>query len=179
VPACPRSALRYFDGYRPRRSAERLRFAITGHVKSDYNADHPGRINKSRRDSLFGEGPPYLLYHCARRPLSVTESFAFSPRPKAVNINTGKFSMHEWLVPRSCCQSFLRCWLLLLLCSSSASPARGTLVIRSGERLACPDETTLIIGSWRARTSRRKALQLSPGNIARNEGGAVRGGLPR
>jgi len=34
-------------------------------LKSDYNAGHPGRINKSRRASLFGERSPYVRYHRA------------------------------------------------------------------------------------------------------------------
>jgi len=34
------------------------------------------------------------------RPLSVTESFALPPRPKAVNMSyVNKFSIREWLVP--------------------------------------------------------------------------------
>jgi hypothetical protein len=34
------------------------------------------------------------------RPLSVTESFALSPRPRAVNMShVNKFSIREWLVP--------------------------------------------------------------------------------
>ena len=42
---------------------------VVATLKSDYNAGHPGRINKSRRASLFGEGSPYVLYH--RAPLAV------------------------------------------------------------------------------------------------------------
>ena len=53
--------------HRPHRSAETLRFAISGYVKSDYNADHPGRINKSRRDSLFG-GRVYHIFCITVRP---------------------------------------------------------------------------------------------------------------
>ena len=34
------------------------------------------------------------------RPLSVTESFALPPRPKAVTMSyVNKFSVREWLVP--------------------------------------------------------------------------------
>jgi hypothetical protein len=34
------------------------------------------------------------------RPLSVTESLALLPRPKAVNVShVNKFSIREWLVP--------------------------------------------------------------------------------
>lgn len=34
------------------------------------------------------------------RPLSVTESFALPPRPRAVNMShINKFSIREWLVP--------------------------------------------------------------------------------
>ena len=59
-----------------------------------------GRKNKSREASLFGERSPYLRYHRAPRPLSVTESFALPPRPKAVNMaHVNKFSPREWLVP--------------------------------------------------------------------------------
>lgn len=59
-----------------------------------------GRTNKSHRASFFGERSPYVQYHRAPRPLSVTESFALPPRPKAINMShVSKFSIREWLVP--------------------------------------------------------------------------------
>ena len=59
-----------------------------------------GRTNKSHRASLFGERSPYPGHHRVPRPLSVTESFALPPRPKAVNMShVNKFNIREWLVP--------------------------------------------------------------------------------
>jgi hypothetical protein len=58
------------------------------------------RTNKSHTASLFGEKSPYVRYHRAPRPLSVTESFALPPRPEAVNMShVNKFNIREWLVP--------------------------------------------------------------------------------
>ena len=67
-----------------------------------------GRTNRLNRASLFGERSPYVCYHRAPRPLSVTESSALPPRPKAVNMShLNKFSIREWLVPPIVLPTFL------------------------------------------------------------------------
>jgi hypothetical protein len=78
-----------------------LRFPLSGYAEIGLQcgSSWPNKLSRAGA-SLFGEESPYVLYHRAPRPLSVTESFALPPRPKAVNMsNTGKFSMREWLVP--------------------------------------------------------------------------------
>ena len=61
----------------------------------------PGRTNKSQPSLVIRRKITICFDITARpRPLSVTESFALPPRPKAVNMsNINKFSIREWLVP--------------------------------------------------------------------------------
>ena len=56
--------------------------------------------NKSHRPRYSAKGHHILDITARPRPLSVTESFALPPRPKAVNMShVNKFSIREWLVP--------------------------------------------------------------------------------
>jgi len=65
------------------------------------NPADPGRTNKSHGASRYSAKGHHILDVTARRRLiSVTESIALPPRPKAVNMsNINKFSIREWLVP--------------------------------------------------------------------------------
>jgi hypothetical protein len=57
------------------------------------------QINRTE-PRFSAKSSPYARYRRAPRPLSVTESFALPPRPKAVNMsNVNKFSIREWRVP--------------------------------------------------------------------------------
>ena len=55
----------------------------------------------SRAEPRYSAKGHHIFGITARpRPLSVTESFALPPRPKAVNMShVNKFSIREWLVP--------------------------------------------------------------------------------
>jgi hypothetical protein len=55
----------------------------------------------NRTDTRYSAKGHHIFDITARhRPLSVTESFALPPRPKAVNMShVNKFSIREWLVP--------------------------------------------------------------------------------
>jgi len=55
----------------------------------------------NRTEPRYSTKGHYIFDIIARpRPLSVTESFALSPRPKAVNMSdVNKFGIREWLVP--------------------------------------------------------------------------------
>jgi len=56
--------------------------------------------NNSQRPRYSAKGHHILDITARPRPLSVTESFALPPRPKAVNMSdVNKFGIREWLVP--------------------------------------------------------------------------------